>query len=239
MGERSIARAYQKAFALARSLIYIEDQYLWSEVVGEYLADALRRNEELRVLIVVPPYPDRDGRVSGPPSRIGQIEALERLRRAGEDRVGVYHLVSDEGRPIYVHAKVCVVDDVWAIVGSDNMTIRSWTHDSELSCAVVDETRDHREPTDPSGTGEGARVFARDLRLRLWREHLGPKIDEAELIDPVQGARTWQDAADRTDSRVRRHRPEPVRSWQLVWARPAYRFVVDPDGRRRGRRRGF
>ena len=35
-GERSIARAYMKAFARARSFIYIEDQYLWStEVAGQ------------------------------------------------------------------------------------------------------------------------------------------------------------------------------------------------------------
>ena len=237
-GERSIARAYMKAFSLARSLIYIEDQYLWSGVVGELLAEALRRNRELRVLIVVPPFPDRDGRVSGPPSRIGQIEALDRLRSAAADRVGVYHLVNDEGRPIYIHAKVCVVDDVWAIVGSDNMTIRSWTHDSELSCSIVDEVRDHREPSDPSGAGDGARAFARELRLRLWREHLG-RDDEAGLLDPREGLQAWRQAADRSDSRVRLHRPEPVRSWQLAWARPAYRFVVDPDGRFRGQRQGF
>ena len=33
----------------------------------------------------------------------------------------------------------CVIDDVWMIVGSDNLNLRSWTNDSELSCAVIDE----------------------------------------------------------------------------------------------------
>ena len=33
-GERSIARAYAKAFGRARSLIYLEDQYLWSSDVA-------------------------------------------------------------------------------------------------------------------------------------------------------------------------------------------------------------
>ena len=59
---------------------------------------------------------------------------------------------------------LCVVDDIWASVGSDNFNRRSWTHDSELSSAVLDTTLDDREPRDPGGSGDGARVFARDLR---------------------------------------------------------------------------
>ena len=78
------------------------------------------------------------------------------------------------GTPVYVHAKVCVVDDVWACVGSDNFNRRSWTHDSELSCAVLDDT------TDPTRAGGDARVFARDLRLRLLREHLDRPADGSD-----------------------------------------------------------
>ena len=40
-GERSIARAYMKAFANARRLIYLEDQYLWSLDATSALCDAL------------------------------------------------------------------------------------------------------------------------------------------------------------------------------------------------------
>ena len=93
----------------------------------------------------------------------------------------VFDLENHAGTPVYVHAKVCVVDDVWAEVGSDNFNRRSWTHDSELSCAVLDDTRDPREPRDPAGLGDGARVFARDLRLRLWREHLD--IEDGDIED--------------------------------------------------------
>ena len=56
-----------------------------------------------------------------------------------------------------MHAKVCIVDDVWITCGSDNLNRRSWTHDSEISCAVVDSTRDAREPADLTGRGDGAR----------------------------------------------------------------------------------
>ena len=52
----------------------------------------------------------------------------------------VFDVENHEGTPVYVHAKVCVIDDIWATVGSDNLNRRSWTHDSELSCAVLDDT---------------------------------------------------------------------------------------------------
>ena len=87
--------------------------------------------------------------------------------------------------PVYVHAKVCVVDDVWATVGSDNLNRRSWTHDSELTAAILDQRRDGREPRDPAGLGDGARGFARELRLELWREHLD-RDDDDGLIDPAR-----------------------------------------------------
>ena len=76
----------------------------------------------------------------------------------------VFDVENHEGTPVYVHAKACVIDDVWACVGSDNLNRRSWTHDSELSCAVLDS--------------EGE--FARDLRLRLLREHLDRADDGSE-----------------------------------------------------------
>ena len=42
-GERSIARAYTKALGRARSLVYVEDQYLWStKMVDGVFAEALR-----------------------------------------------------------------------------------------------------------------------------------------------------------------------------------------------------
>lgn len=245
-GERSIARAYAKALARARALVYVEDQYLWSEDVARLLANALRRSPRLRLIAVVPRYPDRNGRFSGPPNRIGQEAAIEVVRRAGGDRVQVLDLENDVGTPIYVHAKVCVIDDVWAAVGSDNLNRRSWTHDSELSCAVIDEARDQGSPADPGGLGDGARRFARELRVRLWREHLGGDVGEDVLIDPERGFDAWRECATRLDDwhragrrgprppgRVRPHDPGRVDVWNRWWARPLYRLVIDPDGRPR------
>ena len=84
------------------------------------------------------------------------------VHEAGGDRVQILDVENDEAHPVYVHAKICVVDDVWATVGSDNFNTRSWTHDSELSAAaILDDERDTRAPDDPGGLGDGARCFAR------------------------------------------------------------------------------
>lgn len=90
-----------RAFSRARRLVYVEDQYFWSDVVATTLAEALRREPGLQV-------------------------------------IAVFDLENHDGTPIYVHAKVCTVDDEWMTIGSDNLNLRSWSHDSELTCAVVD-----------------------------------------------------------------------------------------------------
>ena len=74
--------------------------------------------------------------MSLPMNLVGRQQALELLTASAPGRVAVYGVENHQGTPVYVHAKVCVIDDVWAAVGSDNVNRRSWTHDSELSCAV-------------------------------------------------------------------------------------------------------
>ena len=247
-GERSIVRAYRKAFRNARRLIYVEDQYFWSHDVADLFVDALRRAPELKIIVIVPRIPDRNGVISGPAHRIARIEVLERLREAGEDRVAVYDLENDAGTPIYVHAKCVVIDDVWAAVGSDNLNRRSWTLDSELTCAVLDAERDTRDPTDPAGLGDGARVFARDLRLELMREHLQTETHES-LLEPDEAFEAFRDSARALDAwhrsgrlgerplgRLRPHTLESVRWWE-IWAKPLYLTLVDPDGRPRSMKR--
>src|SRR5690349_1011283 len=150
-GERSIAHAYRKALARARRLIYLEDQYLWSRPVARMFAAALHAHPDLHIIAVVPRHPDNDGRVTRMPGLMARHDMVRLLRAAGGSRFAVYDLANHAGTPVYVHAKVVVVDDVWAMVGSDNLNRRSWTHDSELSIGVLDATRDTREPRDPAG----------------------------------------------------------------------------------------
>jgi phosphatidylserine/phosphatidylglycerophosphate/cardiolipin synthase-like enzyme len=242
-GERSIARGYGKAIRRARRLIYLEDQYLWSTEVAQLFADALNANPGLHLVAVVPRYPDIDGRFALPPNQIGREQAVELCRKAAPERVHVFDVENHEGTPVYVHAKVCIVDDVWCSMGSDNFNRRSWTHDSELSCAILDETRDARAPVDPAGLGDGARRFARDLRLALMREHLD-RSDDRDLLDPDATVRALRSTADalrawhrggrrspRPPGRLTPHEPERLPWHQRLWAVPAYRLIYDPDGR--------
>lgn len=247
-GERSISHAYRRAFARARRLVYLEDQYLWSSDVARVIADALQRTPELHVVVVVPRYSDREGRFAETPAQAGRQEAISRCAAAGGSRFAVYDIENPSGVAVYVHAKVVVVDDVWAMIGSDNLNRRSWTHDSELSIAVLDSARDNREPADPAGTGDGARRFARDLRLGLWREHLdrgaGDVDDLSDLLEPdqavaafaasAQALQQWHDGGEvgtRPPGRLLPHRSPTVGGRDRLWAAPIYRTLYDPDGR--------
>lgn len=251
-GERSVARGYAKTLTRARRLVHLEDQYLWSADVVRFLAEALVREPELHLVAICPRRPQQDGLMSRA-QRVGQHSALGTLRRAGGERVHVFDVESPAGLPVYVHAKACVVDDVWAAVGSDNVNRRSWTHDSELTGAVLDTTLDEREPRDPAGLGEGARTFARDLRLRLTREHLDLAPDgsqDAELLDPgrcvaalersAAGLEAWHAGGrvgPRPPGRLRPHRTGELSRWERSWAAPLHRVFNDPDGRPRRLRR--
>lgn len=220
-GERSIAHAYERAFGRAKRLIYIEDQYFWSQIVVRRLADALRREPALQVIAVVPRFPEADNLLSGTPMRLGQQRAMDLLRAAGGSRFAAYDLENAAGTPVYVHAKVCIVDDEWMTCGSDNLNLRSWTHDSEISCAVVD-------PEDR---------LARELRTSLWAEHLGLPQDDPRLAALDDATALWAERAAAPGARIRTHALPPVRRAVAWWAGPAYRIMFDPDGRPRSLRR--
>ncbi len=244
-GERTVARGFVKALGRARRLVYLQDQYLWSPHIARVLAGALRAEPDLHLVVVVPRHPDVDGRLTLPPNQVGRVEAIWMCRDAAPDRVHVFDLENEQGTPVYVHAKVAVFDDVWASVGSANLNRRSWSHDSELTAAVLDDERDERHPTDPAGRGDGARRFARNLRLEFMRQHLGRAPgDDADLVDPHAAVAAMEAAAAALDAwhrggrsgprppgRLRSHHAERMSRRTRLWATPLYRLVYDPDGR--------
>ena len=225
-GERSVARGYAKAVSQARQLIYLEDQYLWSPEVTSMFVTALRRNPGLRLIAVLPIFPDQDGRLSGPPNLVARDRSIATLRKAAPGRVAFYGLESPDGVPVYVHAKVCVIDDQWASVGSDNFNRRSWTHDSEISAAVCDPG------------------YARALRLNLAGEHLDRNGPMNDLHDAATMFTAFADCASqlkrwyaggsqgaRPPGRLQTMEDAPVTPFTMAWATVLNRLVYDPDGR--------
>ena len=243
-GEVSISRGYGKAVSRARRLIYLEDQYMWSRAVAQLFAQALRDNPRLHLVVIVPRHPDQDGDLALAPNTVGRQQALEVCTAAARHRVHVFDVENHDGVPVYVHAKVCIVDDTWMTVGSDNFNRRSWSHDSELTLAVLDDTVDERQPIRPEGQLDHARRLPRDLRLRLMGEHLDLDGDGSQLVDPDEAVRllearaaalqSWYDhgcQGPRPPGRLRPHRAQPMRRTTRIWAEPLYRLVYDPDGR--------
>ena len=97
-GERSVARGYSKAVARAERVVYVEDQYFWGHGVTDPFEESLRRNQDLRVVVVIPLVPDVAGwnRV---PQMLGRERALRRLMAIAPGRVAAYGIENHAAHP--------------------------------------------------------------------------------------------------------------------------------------------
>ncbi|MHB8377410.1 MAG: phospholipase D-like domain-containing protein, partial [Dehalococcoidia bacterium] len=172
-GEFGIHHAYVELIRRARELVYLESQYLWSPEVMEALIEATERPPapSFRIVIVLPARA-----TSGKWDNDQHVEML-RKSDGGRGIVEVYSLFASgpttgvqpfRYRPVYVHAKVGIIDDEWLIVGSANLNNRGFVTDSELN--VVAQDRD----------------LARKVRIDLWSEHLGLDPEEVASIAPAE-----------------------------------------------------
>ena len=84
----------------------------------------------------------------------------------------------------------------------EELNRRSWTHDAELSCVVVDARRDSTRARRSGRPRRGSAVLARDVRIRLASEHLGMDRGEraADLIDPSNWFDAFAASAARLDA---------------------------------------
>ncbi|KAI9061357.1 phospholipase D [Trametes sanguinea] len=77
---------------------------------------------------------------------------------------------------VYIHGKVCIVDDRLAIIGSANINERSQRGDRDSEIAAVIRDTDMLDCT-MAGKPYKVGRFAHSLRVRLMREHLGVDVD--------------------------------------------------------------
>jgi phosphatidylserine/phosphatidylglycerophosphate/cardiolipin synthase-like enzyme len=198
-GSFRIFEAYARALRSAREIIYIENQFLWSPELVGIIADKLRHppTPDFRVVVLLP------GRANnGQEDTRGQLGLLIAADDGAERMLAatIRALTPSATRtdPVYVHAKVLVVDDRWLIVGSANLNAHSLFNDTEM-CVATDDA-----------------VLARETRVRLWAEHL--ELDEAEVRaqPPVRLVdERWRPIAHRELQRQRAGAPPGHRLLEL------------------------
>jgi phosphatidylserine/phosphatidylglycerophosphate/cardiolipin synthase-like enzyme len=208
-GVNTIYHAYLRAIAAATQYVYLETQYLWMDVFAgldntlwagrdkrmkrllDTLASALDRG--VHVALILPDHPNcgRDF------SDAAVTYVRDQISPAARERFTVFTLGNSEGekgamryRPVYVHAKVAIVDDRWFTVGSANLNSRGMHADAEINVSTMDPTS------------------ARTLRLRLWQEHAHPQVEDIpSLNDPVAGLKFLRARARENYERVRQGKP--------------------------------
>ena len=159
-GDFRILESYLRALRSAHSYVYIENQFLWAPEIVEILSDKLRNppTPDFRLVIVLPAKPN-----NGADDTRGQLGVLS-AADPGNRRIiaaTIRGRSAERDDPLYVHAKVAIIDDRWLTVGSANLNAHSLLNDTEVN--VV--THDVR--------------LAREARLRLWAEHL--ELDEGAI----------------------------------------------------------
>jgi phosphatidylserine/phosphatidylglycerophosphate/cardiolipin synthase-like enzyme len=184
-GEFSVLEAYSRALRSAKRLIYLENQFLWSPEIVHILESKLREppSNDFRVVVLLPHKANNGqddtrgmlGRLVEADDGNGRFLATTILSRTGE-RSG----------PLYVHAKIGIVDDEWLAIGSANLNEHSLFNDTEVDVITCDPR------------------LARDTRLRLWEEHLEGDAagDPATVVDSK-----WRPIASEQLERRRRGQP--------------------------------
>jgi phosphatidylserine/phosphatidylglycerophosphate/cardiolipin synthase-like enzyme len=165
---REIEALYLDLIATARHSIYAENQYFASRRIAEAIAARLAEPDGPEFVLVMPRT--ADGWLEEEAMGSARARLMQSLARADvHGRFRIYTPVTEQGEPIYVHAKVMVVDDKVLRVGSSNWNNRSLGLDSE--CDVAIDSR-----LDANGAAD--RVIA-GVRDDLLAEHLG--LDAAEV----------------------------------------------------------
>jgi phosphatidylserine/phosphatidylglycerophosphate/cardiolipin synthase-like enzyme len=152
-GDFRILESYRQALRGARELVYLENQFLWAPEIVSLLADKLRRppTDGFRLVVLLPAKAN-----NGQDDTVGQLAVLA-AADDGRGRLLAATLRSRTGTrddPLYVHAKVGIVDDRWMTVGSANLNAHSLLNDTEMN--VVTDDAD----------------LVRATRERLWACHL-------------------------------------------------------------------
>ena len=178
----------------AQRHIYIENQFLTSWLIADRLAERLRQNPELEIVIVAPR--SHDSWVEKRTMRNGRIRFARHVRAAGGERVRLLYPSVEQGAKrtdTMVHSKIMIVDDRFLRVGSANLNNRSMGADTECDLAI-------------EAKSDAERASILRLRNRLLGEHCG--VDEAEVAKALARHGSLVRAAG--ELRARGHSLHPI-----------------------------
>ncbi|MCM8730785.1 phospholipase D-like domain-containing protein [Hephaestia sp. GCM10023244] len=157
-----IEQLYCDLIARAERWIYAESQYFASRRVAEAIARRLDEPDGPEIVILNPVT--AEGWLEPIAMDSARARLMEALRRRdAHGRLRLYHPMTAGGTPIYVHAKIMIVDGEILRVGSSNFNNRSMRLDTECD-VTIDATR--------KGNAHAAPAIAR-IAHELLAEHLG------------------------------------------------------------------
>ncbi|MGA1808374.1 phospholipase D-like domain-containing protein [Sphingobium sp. WW5] len=212
-----IEQLYLHQIAAARHCIYAESQYFASRRIAEAIAKRLGDPDGPDIVTINPLQ--ADGWLEQQAMDTARARLFEALKeRDPHGKLRIYHPFTTRGAPIYVHAKILIVDDRLIRVGSSNMNNRSMRLDTE--CDVVIDT------ALPGNDGRQDAILAirDDLiaeHLDLPRERVSAVIAQRGLIAAIEELRTKPG---------RTLRPYEVPDLADVQAWLADNEVLDPEG---------
>ncbi|MGM0428477.1 MAG: VTT domain-containing protein [Thermodesulfobacteriota bacterium] len=172
---QEVKALYLDMFAAARQYVYVENQYFTSPVIGEALITSLREKKGPGIVLVLP----RNSSGLLEKSTMDALRARHLRRVLAEDhhnRLRVVYPTLGRDGDVFVHAKIMIVDDRLARVGSSNLTNRSMGLDTECDLTV--------EVSHESPAREGIIGF----RNRLLSEHTGKSLEEVDEAFQVQAS---------------------------------------------------
>ncbi|PRP83108.1 hypothetical protein PROFUN_09787 [Planoprotostelium fungivorum] len=157
-------REYTEMIQQAKKSIYIEHQYPFHNYpLTHFMCQALINNPNLQLIIVAPIKTDLltgfvGNLVDWSEDHI--IEHLNTIKKTAPQRVGIYGILQQDSKssrvePVYIHSKICIIDDEWILTGSSNMDNMSFFYSSELSFSMMNP------------------ALAKYTRAKLFQEHLG------------------------------------------------------------------
>lgn len=213
---REVEALFVEEIATAKESIYAESQYFASRRIAEAIGKRLAEPDCPEIVLVNPL--SAQGwlePVAMDTARARLVAALRQLDVHG--RLRLYHPFTAGGVPIYVHAKVMIVDGRSIRIGSANMNNRSLALDSE--CDVLIEI-------DDADRAEAARVRA--IRDGLIAEHLGLPAEQVAAEIEARGSLIETIEALRGEGKTLRPYEIPDLNEVEKWL--ADHKVLDPEG---------